>query len=244
MRYFLGLLLILALVFSYLYFSYNHIFEVLAKQQTSGPFDQQRYVMVGFGTSSLKFAILGDDLAAGVGSTDVKNTYPYAIAEELAKRADVLTFVNLATPGATAESVVENQVKQIVLEKPQYVFVQVGLKDLHSLVKPDDFKKSYEKIAAKLNSITAKVFLINIPYLASPSLVWFPFNAGLDIRTRQYNEAIKNIARQNGYIYIDLHAKTLESLNSQTDLYSVDLIHPNEKEYINWGNIIINYLKT
>jgi lysophospholipase L1-like esterase len=236
MKAFLILLAIILLIAGYLGFNYSRINTHLTKQNQNSPFKEKQYPILGQGQSSIRYIAVGDDLSAGVGASDFKKTYSYKVAEKLGKQADIVTFINLSKPGATAEQAI-TQASQASLEKADIITVHLGLNDLHNFVNPSDFKKSYEKVLSRLATTRARIYLINIPYLGSPKLVGFPFNFALGLKTQQLNEIIESMAKQNGLFYINLHAETLDSLGQKTS-YSPDLIHPSEDEYLRWAEVI------
>lgn len=238
MKYLFLVLVILVGLAWYLQSSYSKIYQFIAKQSTQSPFTEKRYLLIGDGQQTIKYIALGDDFTAGIGNSDITKTYPYQIAKKLALNANSLTFINLANPGATVKEVLEMQIPQAILEKPNVITLQVGINDVHNLENPSKYRDIYEQILNKLAGSGARVVIINTPFVGSPRLMNFPFNIFFELRTRQLNGEVEGINRQQGFEYFNLHAKTFEALTISEDLYSPDLIHPNDKEYVYWGKLI------
>lgn len=188
--------------------------------------------------TTLKYVALGDSLTAGVGATDYKDTYPYIAAQKLLAKSFEVTYVNFGMSGAESSNVLNSQVPKALLENPDYISVMVGINDVHNLRSVGEYQKNMSQILKILETKTkAKITVINIPLLGYEN--WrSPYRDLLDLRTKQFNDALKNLPEIKGTNFIDLYTQTKEQFLLDTSLYSSDLFHPNNQGYILWGNLI------
>lgn len=236
MRYFIGFFLFIVLLSGYLNFAYKRIYDYTIRPHLLSPYKENTYYLnTSFDKKEIRYVALGDSLTAGVGSSDYKKTWPYLMALNLAKNS-ALVLINEASSGATAKDVLLNQVPETILENPDYVSLLIGVNDIHNLRSKKDFEDDYRKIVDEITKKTAaQVILINIPYLGENMLIWPPYNLLLDLRTRQFNTVIKQIANEKNLLYIDIYTLVLFK---DHDLYSSDQFHPSEKGYLLLGDII------
>lgn len=183
----------------------------------------------------MKYTALGDSLTAGVGSADYRKTFPYLLAKQLSSKSPV-ALINLAFPGADAHDVLTSQLPKAISDQPEFISLLIGVNDIHNLRSKTDFERDYRQIVdGIIQKTTAKLVLINIPYLGQDALVWPPYNFLFDLRTRQFNSIIAGVAQEKKIRYIDVYH--LVSFNSP-DLYSSDEFHPSEKGYLLLGDVI------
>lgn len=233
MKYLLAVALVFILLGTYLYLAYRHIY---VNHFDSGSSYKQTtyYINPSAGKKPLEYVALGDSLTAGVGSNNYQQTYPFLVAEHLAGDRP-LTLVNLAIPGAKTADVLKREVPQAIQQKPDYISLMVGVNDIHDLRTSKDFTANYNAIITALKKGTsAKIILINIPYLGSDMLIWPPYNFLFDLRTRQFNSIIKGIALEDNLQYVDIY--NLAPIKQ--DLYSSDGFHPSEQGYLLMGEAI------
>ena len=83
------------------------------------------------GPRYLRFAALGDSTTFGLGDPVVGGWRGWArlLAEALSASAYDVSFCNLAVPGATAETVLRDQLPDAVAHRPDLVALIVGIND-------------------------------------------------------------------------------------------------------------------
>ena len=84
----------------------------------------------------------------------------------------------------------------------------------------------------------AKIYIINIPFIGSNSLILPPYNYYFNFRTIEFNKIIEDLAQKNNISYIDLYSPTIKEFNKSDSYYSADLFHPSAKGYAFWAKII------
>lgn len=223
----IGTLLILG---TYLNRSYAYFYNFLDQNKLVAPVSQIAVTLGNHG-QVIKYVALGDSLTAGVGVSDIKNSFPYLIAQKLSAKNNV-TLVNLAHAGDTSTEVLTNQLPKIALLKPDLVTLLIGVNDIHNLKSEKEFEKNLIQIVSSLKKSGTRIYLFSIPYLGSERTIFFPYNFVLDFRTRQFNNIIKKVSTNVGAEYIDLY-----SLNKSENFYSSDQFHPSEEGYKEWAKI-------
>lgn len=224
-------LLLLALLLNR---SYAHIYATIGQANLPNPSPKE--YSIGQAPTKFKYVALGDSLTAGIGTDNINQTFPFQVSQKLALK-NTVTTVNLANSGATSQELIDNQLQKAILEKPDFVTVLIGINDIHNLVSTSQFQKNLDQILKQLKTTNTKIVVINLPFLGGPSLVKFPYNYLLALRTKQFNQIIKKEATQYNVQLVDLYSNTLE-LKSNDNLYSKDDFHPSSNEYIIWGKII------
>lgn len=189
-------------------------------------------------SESVKYVALGGSLTAGVGVKDYHSSYPYLAAQKLLTHSSKVTLVNRGIPGIESSGVLNDQVPQAIKEAPDYVSVMVGINDIHNLKSVSEYRDNMTKILEDLKTKTrAKITVLNNPPLGVEN--WsFPYAELLDLRTKQFNAALKEICQKEDVRYIDLYTATKTRFESSTSLYSPDLFHPNDQGYLYWSQFI------
>ncbi|MFZ2190248.1 MAG: SGNH/GDSL hydrolase family protein [Candidatus Magasanikiibacteriota bacterium] len=236
------ILLVLVVAFTGIYLNrayahfYNHIGEV---NLASHVFDYQDGLLIGPDKGIfVDYVALGDSLTYGVGASKIENTWPYLLANNLFLDANKsFKLYNLGIPGAKIQDVIDYQLDQTIALSPDYITVFIGTNDTHDLVRPQVFASDLAYLTERLTKeTTAKIVIINLPYLGSKNLVLFPYNYLLDWWTKQYNQEIENVAKHYNVELVDLYSYTKRELKTDQSFYSADLFHPSDVGYKLWAD--------
>ncbi len=235
--------ILILLVILYLNRTYALLFDYPGEKGLQSPFTETSLILPGdSSTGSAKYAVLGASLSAGVGSADYHTTYPYFLAEKLAKNYHQLNLVILAVPGATTADVINNQLPRAITENPDYITLLTGINDLRKHGTLDDFTTKYYQLVRSLKAHThAKILLLNLPYLGSSAITYPPYNWIIDWRMHEYNDIIKATAQAMQLPMADIYSGTRTAAGSDTSYYSVDQFHPSAKGYILWSSLLNAY---
>lgn len=232
-------LIILALIV-YLNRSYAHIYSYKQNPDLISSDIQRRYALEGGkGQKNIKYIALGDSLTYGLGASTHKETFPYILGQKLLNKYGSVEVINLAVIGAQVDDVWSNQLSQAIEEKPNFITIMIGTNDVHSSADKQKFRISLTSIIEELKKETsAQILLINIPYLGTDSLILPPYNSLMDIRIKEFNQVIQDIANLNEVGHFDLYGSSKGYFEKDPSLYSSDQFHPSDKGYILWGNLI------
>jgi lysophospholipase L1-like esterase len=176
----------------------------------------------------LRFAALGDSTTFGLGDPVAGGWRGWArlLAEAFAASAYDVSFCNLATPGATAGSVLRDQLTDAVAHRPDLAALVVGVNDaLKSTWNAgrvrDELLTCADALTADGATLLTARFHDHAAVLPLPS----PLRRPLRNRIDQLNAAWDDVHAAYGGLRIDLAARP-ETLDRP--FWSVDRMHPSE----------------
>ncbi len=233
----LGVLFLTVLV--YLWYAHASIYWKLGDLPIFAPKDYQSYYLGEHTKTSLTYVAIGDSLTAGVGVDSYTQSYPYLIANSIVQNQKTeVTLIPFAIPGIRSEYVVGYFLDSVIKEEPDIITILIGTNDIHGNVSASKFKEHYEIILRTLTEKTdAKIYAINLPYIGTKNLILQPYRYYLDLRTREYNTIIKDLAGQYTVTYVDLYSAHKPQALDDT-YYARDFFHPNTVGYTLWAQTI------
>lgn len=189
---------------------------------------------------TIKLAVIGDSLSAGMGVTNYADAWPVLLASDMNKSAKKsVTLYNFGVPGAKTADVLDSQLAYAVSANADVVVVFIGVNDVHGNISQKTFSNNYEQILSALKSKTrAKIVAINIPAIGSSDLIKWPFQIYFNWRTRAFNSVIQELANANEVQYLDLYAPIKQLFSKPGPHYSLDNFHPSAAGYLGWEQII------
>jgi lysophospholipase L1-like esterase len=230
----IGLLISILLITGiWLIRDYAYFYNYIGQKNLMNPTSNLILNLPNLGQSdkTINYLALGDSLTAGTGAELETQSYPYLIAQELQKNANV-NLMNLGIPGAGAQNILQNELPQVQGFKPDIITLLIGINDMHDRVGLEKFKINLTATIKQLKNYQgAKIALINIPFLGTPKIIHFPFRYYYQNQTEKYNSLIKDLAAEHNLCLIDLHAKTKDLFSNNSDLYAADQFHPSAKGY-------------
>jgi lysophospholipase L1-like esterase len=190
-------------------------------------------------TSSLVYSSLGDSLAAGVGTDNYTESYPYLLASKLGGAEQGIILRNHSLPGANTADLISNLLSRVINDNPDIITLLIGVNDIHNRISIRDFKNNYEQILSRLTKETkARIYVISIPFIGADSLMLPPYQTYFNYQTKRFNAVIQELAVKYQVSYIDLYTPTLVLFKEPGEHYSVDLFHPSAAGYKIWAQII------
>lgn len=223
----------------YLWYAHASIYWKLGSLPIFAPGDYASYTIGEQSASQITYIAVGDSLTAGVGVDSYVDSYPYSIATNISNDTqNAVKLVPFAIPGIRSEYVVGYFVEPIISSKPDIITILIGTNDIHGNVPNKVFKKHYREIVDRLSKeTTAKIYLVNIPYIGTRNLIGLPYQYYFNWKIRQYNTIIKDIALEHQITYIDLYNdQSPQSLDNS--YYARDFFHPNALGYALWAKYI------
>lgn len=232
----------------YLNRAYAHIYQVIGEKHLPNPTIHIETVVVPenhAGAGIITFVTLGDSLTAGVGADSEKASYPYLVAQSLAKKTGAqVKLVNIGKPGATAQDVLKYQLPEAIKLRPDVAIVLIGINDMHNRVSAAIFQQSMREIVSSLAVVSKHVNVATIPYLGSSQTFLPPYRFYFDWQTKRYNSLLLEALPQKGINVIDLYALSHERAMVGGTYYSSDGFHPSSDGYNYWSTLLhdhINY---
>ena len=230
--FYITLAVVFVAIIGYLWFGYANIYNRI---RSGGLKTVDTQYIYNFNTGSaqeIKYAALGDSLTAGIGTDSYEESYPYLLSKDLSKDNSII-LKDFSLLGARTEDVIDKGLLEGVVEdKPDIITLLIGVNDVRENISEKEFKGNYTYIVNELvKNTNAKIYLINIPFIGSNTLYLPPYNIYFKNRTIEFNNIIKEIAKENNLTYIDIATPTEQIFKKDGLYYSVDSLHPSKEGY-------------
>jgi lysophospholipase L1-like esterase len=237
-----GLIIFLLIIIAlYLNRSYAHIYNKIKEVDLKSSDNSQSYLVVNNNTasSSLTYVALGDSLTAGMGVTNYEESYPYLLAQYFAGNDYRINLQSRSYQGIKTAGLIKDYLPEAINDNPDIVTLLIGVNDIHGQISQKEFRQNYETILKRLTTETkAKIYVINIPFIGANNLLLPPYNYLFNLRTRQFNKIIKELADKYSVKYIDLYTPTEDLFRDNGPHYSADFFHPSAEGYKIWADLI------
>lgn len=137
--------------------------------------------------------------------------------------------------GDTTDGIL-NRIDNIVESQPQKLFLMIGINDINQGRKLGDILNSYKLIIKTFQDKipTTKVFIQSV----LPVNNQFFLNNGVNDKVVGLNIALRELAKEFSFHYIDLFSSFLDSNNQLDAQYTTDGVHLNGQGYLIWKSII------
>jgi lysophospholipase L1-like esterase len=232
------LCVVLLLPTIYLNRSYAHIFNKIADTALTSSDSKHTYSFGGTSGKTIKYVSIGDSLTSGVGVDSFENSYPYQLAKKYSTKGDAVILHVASIPGAKSEDIVKDFLDAAIQKKPDIFTLLIGVNDVYGNISEKEFTRNYRIILNRLTTETkAKIYIINLPYLGSKSLILPPYDRYFGTRTTEFNKILLNLAVEYRLNYVDLYSKS-QLVSKEDSYYAADQFHPSKIGYAQWANII------
>lgn len=149
---------------------------------------------------------------------------------------DDCKIYNFGIIGDTTEDLLERFDTDIAKKNPDMIIFSIGIndsmyipKDKNNRINLDKFKENIKKLMEKASRITKKVVFVGLVPVeeskVSP-IPWRPSCHYLNAEIEKYNQAIDDLCKANGMIFVDINSE-MKKINYPELLN--DGIHPNSK---------------
>ena len=139
--------------------------------------------------------------------------------------------------GDTTEGIL-NRINNIVESKPQKLFLMIGINDLSQGRYVGDLLNSYKLILKTLQEQTPKTKVFIQSLLPVNTKKFLNRNPELTNKVVKVNDALKELAKEFSFQYIDLYSSFLDKNNQLDAQYTSDGVHLNGQGYLIWKDII------
>lgn len=190
----------------------------------------------------LTYLVMGDSTTISQGS-DYEDGYAVSSSKHLAENYTV-SFSNVGISGATAQSVVDEQLASAKERKPDLVLLGVGANDTTHFTSATSIKASLQQTIDDLRKANPEVRIVVTRSPAMDSVTRFPWGAKqfMALRTRQVNKAFAEIIEKNNLTLAPIAEKTRDAFIADPTLTAEDNFHPNARGYALWKPVINNAL--
>lgn len=195
---------------------------------TFGPEDGRR----------LRFVVLGDSTAAGLGAGSPEHAYATVLAERLAREGWRVELLAYGVSGARVADVREEQVALAVAAEPDLVFVGIGANDTTHLTSLGDVERDMRAALDRLLETDAVVVVSGPPDMRAAA--WLePLRSLAGWRGRRVAAVIEAVAEEKGVPVVDLaeEAGPFFVANPE-EAFAEDDFHPGPAGYRAWADAI------
>lgn len=190
----------------------------------------------------LKFTVLGDSTAAGLGAGDPSRAYATLLAERIAERGFRVDLTAFGVSGARVRDVLVEQVPLAVATDPDLVFVGIGANDVTHLTALDDIESDISKTLDLLRATGATVVVAGPPDMRAAA--WLePLRSIAGWRGRQVADRMEEVARAQDVPVVQLAERAGPYFaQNPEDAYASDDFHPGPGGYRAWADAIFPVL--
>ena len=186
----------------------------------------------------LTYVVMGDSTSIGQG-TDYDHSYALASAKHLAQHYQV-KFIIVGISGATAQTVLDQQLSQAVKYKPDVVLLAVGANDAKSFTSGRSIQTSIQQIVDGLKQANCKVHIIvtGSPAMDAATRFPWPLKQLMRLRTAQVNHAFAPIVKRDNLTFAPIASKTRAAFLADPTLLAADKFHPDARGYALWIPVV------
>ncbi|MDP9351304.1 MAG: SGNH/GDSL hydrolase family protein, partial [Chloroflexota bacterium] len=190
-------------------------------------------------TDPYTVVVLGDSTGQGIGAQSVDESFGAQVAQSLAKRGGRVELINLASSGAQAQEVLVDQAPRVRTLQPDLVLLSVGANDVTSWVAPPRYLDQMERITEMLEDSGAEVLVLNVPPIIAAPLLPLPVRWVFDVRTKQYNEGLEELAASRSWRLVTIYEDTRAPFEQDDANFSADRYHPSSQGYQLWAESVL-----
>lgn len=175
-------------------------------------------------TSPIKFAVIGDSAASGVGDSDKEGNY-FGWAFHLTQAfEEPISYLNFSRPGAKSKEVLHEQLPKILEQSPDLVAVIVGGNDLlRNGFSPIELENNLDETLRQIEAVGATSMLLELHdptrIIKMPRLLARVCNR----RVSSVNEVTRKLARRYGSILLE--TRSMPGIYDRAK-WHVDRMHP------------------
>ncbi len=192
----------------------------------------------------VRFLVLGDSTAAGVGA-DYERGIVLETARHLAGSRRV-ELVNLTVSGARFRDVLQDQLPRARGVKPDLVLLDVGANDVIHLTSSRSVRRDLEEILRSLlaENCAARIVVTGSPDMGAPPRIPFFLRGIAANRARRINAIARRAVSDHGLTFAPIADRTGPAFRSDRTLFAPDRFHPNAQGYALWVPVLDEALDT
>ncbi len=186
----------------------------------------------------LRFVVLGDSTAAGLGADSADEAYPSLLGRKLGEDGLNVEMTGLGISGARVHDLLEEQVPQAVALEPDLIFVGIGANDVTHVTPLAEVRTDMVTALRRLQETGASVVVAGPPDMHV--FAWHePLRSLAAWRGRYVADAIEEVARGLDIPVVQLAEETGPSFaKDPVGNHSSDEFHPSSQGYALWAEAI------
>lgn len=192
----------------------------------------------------LRFVVLGDSTAAGLGADDPSGAYATILGERLAKERNLqVELTALGVSGARVADVLHEQVPDVAALNPDLVFVGIGANDVTHVTPLSSIQRDMTDAIRRLKETGAKVVIAGAPDMRAAA--WYqPLRWLAGLRGEQVANTIESAGHDQGVGVVELADETGHYFEADPEPhFSSDDFHPSSLGYRRWADAIYPVLE-
>lgn len=189
----------------------------------------------------VKFMPLGDSYTICEG-INTSFCWPNTLTKNLSeKKIDIMLLTNPSKSGYTSQDLIDNELPILAESDANFVTILIGVNDWVKNINEGVFASNLtyivETVIEKVGS-SNRILLITIPdFSATPEGEKFANGRDISKGIARFNEIIKETADYYGVNVVDIYPTT-KNMKGNPELIAKDGLHPSEKEYAIWQELI------
>jgi lysophospholipase L1-like esterase len=182
----------------------------------------------------LRYVVLGDSTAAGVGG-NYESGIAASTARELGREREV-TMTNLSVSGARMRDVRRLQLGAAEQLRPDLVLLSAGANDVTHLTFIRSMRKDLREVVQRLRAANpdVKIVITGSPDMGAPPRIPRLLRGIASCRTKQVNRMFEDEAARLGLGFAPIAAVTGPLFRADPSLFAGDRFHPNDRGYATW----------
>ena len=186
----------------------------------------------------LRFVVLGDSTAAGLGASSSENAYATVLSRRLAADGYEVDMSAYGLSGARIDDLLREQVPLAVRDMPDLIFVGIGANDVTHLTSLDEVERQFTLVLDRLAESGAALAIAGPPDMRAAA--WLePLRSLAGWRGRQVAAAMREVAEPRGVPVVPLAELAGPYFASNPeDAFAEDDFHPGDGGYRAWSDAI------
>lgn len=186
----------------------------------------------------VRFAVLGDSTAAGLGAGSVDRSYPVLLSRRLGEAGFHVQLFNLGVAGARTADVAGRQAPEATAVRPTLVLVAIGGNDVTHLTRLGAVRRDMRAALVRLRATGAAVVVTGVPDMRAHAFLE-PLRSVSGWRGRVVSRVIRAVAAEQGVPFVPLAERTGHYFAEDPEgHFSSDLFHPGPGGYRRWADAI------
>lgn len=186
----------------------------------------------------LRFVVLGDSTAAGLGAGSPEHAYATVLSERLGQDGYRVELVVYGVSGARVRDVAEEQIPLALEADPDLVFIGIGANDSTHLTSLSSVETNMDQALTELETTGATIVVAGPPDMRAHA--WLePLRSLVGWRGREVAARIEAAAARHGMLSVPLARLAGPYFASHPeDAYATDKFHPGPGGYRAWADAI------
>lgn len=190
------------------------------------------------GGQPLRFVVLGDSTAAGLGAGSAEHAYATVLSERLGDAGYRVDLIAHGVSGARVMTVLEEQVPLALQSDPDLIFVGIGANDSTHLTSLARVERDMDELLDRLETTGATIVVAGPPDMRAHA--WLePLRSLIGWRGRRVADRIEAVAQRRGHRVVQLAEEAGPYFASHPEeAYGGDDFHPGPGGYRAWADAI------